>query len=87
MADIRALENSEKQAELVRKYCGEAELLLNKATDYATALQLKESLCKQFQNECDSSLVVTATRNYLEAMIKERWKIRNGENDTAVSSH
>jgi hypothetical protein len=87
MADIRAPESSEKQTQLVRRYCAEAERLLNEATDLATALQLKESLCEQFQKECDSSLVVTATRQYLDVIIKERWKVHNGANDTTVGSH
>ena len=86
MADIRGAGSSGKQTRLVRKYCAEAERLLNEATDYATAIQLKNSLCEQFQNECDSSLVVTATRQYLGTIIKERWKVQDGENVTTVGS-
>jgi hypothetical protein len=64
---------SEKQQELIRKYCAEADSVLSGAADYDSALHLKESLCKRFQNECDSSLVVAATSLHLDSMLKERW--------------
>lgn len=64
---------SEKQEELIRKYCAEAASVLAGAPDYDSALRLKESLCKRFQNECDSSLVVAATNLHLDSLLKEQW--------------
>jgi hypothetical protein len=80
MADRPNPERSAQQDDLVRKYCAEAERMLSEAADYATAIQLKESLCDQFQKECDSSLVVTAARKYLDGVISERWKNRRPHN-------
>jgi hypothetical protein len=75
-------EGSERQNDLLRKYCTEAERLLSEAADFATAIQLKDSLCEQFQRECESSLVIAATREYLEGVIRKRWRgfdvARNG---------
>jgi hypothetical protein len=64
---------SEKQEELIRKYCAEADSVLAGAPDYDSAMRLKESLCKRFQNECDSSLVVAATNLHLDNLLKRRW--------------
>ena len=64
---------SEKQEELIRRYCAEAVSLLAEAPDYESAVRLKESLCKRFQSECDSSLVVAATSLHLEKVLKQRW--------------
>jgi hypothetical protein len=87
MTDIRVLENSEKQTRLVRKYCAETERALSEVPDYATAVQMKESLCERFQKECDSSLVVTALRQHIDGLLKERWKGHKGASDTKNSSH
>lgn len=87
MTDIRLLEISEKQTQLVRTYCAEAERVLSEVPDYTTAVQLKESLCERFQKECDSSLVVTALRQYIDGVLKERWKGHEGASDTKKSNH
>ncbi len=68
---------SERQDELIRKYCSEAERLLSEAEDYASSVRLKDSLCERFQKECESSLVVAATRQYLEGVIRDRWNTRH----------
>jgi len=64
---------SEKQEDLIRKYCAEAESVLAEAHDYNSAVRLKDSLCRRFQNECDSSLVVVATKIHLDNLLKKRW--------------
>jgi hypothetical protein len=87
MIDIRVLGNSEKQTQLVRTYCAEAERVLNQVPDYTTAVQMKESLCERFQKECDSSLVVTAIRQYIDGVLKERWKGNEGASDAKNSDH
>ena len=75
MSDIQSPQNSEKLSELIGRYCAQAEEMLEKAPDYPSALQLKESLCSKFQKECESSLVVNATRHYLDTLLKHRWKV------------
>ncbi len=65
---------SEQQNDLIRRYCAEAEKLLSGAADYASSVRLKDSLCERFQKECESSLVVAATKQYLEGVIRDRWK-------------
>ena len=87
MKDRPYTERSKRQNNLVRKYCVEAERMLAEATDYPTAVQLKVSLCEQFQKECDSTLVVTATRQYLDGVIRERWKNHHAEDGAGTGNH
>ena len=65
---------SEKQEDLVRKYCAEAEGMLAEAQDYDSAARLKDSLCRRFQVECESSLVVAAMELHLDSLLKQRWR-------------
>ena len=65
---------SEKQEDLVRKYCAEAESILAEATDYDSAARLKDSLCRRFHDECESSLVVAALELHLDSLLKQRWR-------------
>jgi hypothetical protein len=87
MEDTGILANSERQTQLVRTYCAEAERVLNEVHDYATAVQMKESLCERFQKECDSSLIVAALRQHIDGVLKERWKGHEGASDTKNSNH
>jgi hypothetical protein len=73
MEDIRGPENSEKQEQLIRRYCPEFETQLSQAPDRASALQMKESLCARFETECESALVISAIRQHLEILLKRRW--------------
>jgi len=73
MSDIRAPGNPAHLSELIARYCAEAEETLNAAPDYGSALRLKETLCSRFQEECESSLVVNATRQYIDAVLRNRW--------------
>ena len=79
MSDIRNPENPAHLSALITKYCAEVEEKLNEATDYATALGLKETLCSRFQEECESSLVVSATRQYIDTVLRNRWGKRQEE--------
>jgi hypothetical protein len=74
MKDVRRADRSTQQEELIRRYCAEAERQLEKAPDYAAALQLKESLCAMFERECESSMVVAATRQYIEEALQRLWR-------------
>ena len=76
MSDIRAPGNPAHLSELITKYCVEVEEKLNAAPDFGTALHLKETLCSRFETECESSLVVNATKQYIDAVLRHRW----GEN-------
>jgi hypothetical protein len=73
MEDSYVSGKSEKQEELIRKYCAEADSVLAGAPDYDSAVRLKEKLCKRFQSECDSSLVVAAASLHLDNLLKQRW--------------
>lgn len=64
---------SEKQEDLIRKYCSEVDALIAGAPDYHSAVRLKEFLCSRFQSECDSSMVVAATTLHVEKRLEERW--------------
>jgi hypothetical protein len=73
MVDSHVPGKSEKQEDLIRKYCGEVDALIAEAPDYDSAVRLKESLCSRFQSECDSSMVVAATTLHVDKLFEERW--------------
>jgi len=87
MSDIRAPGNPDHLSDLIRKYCAEAEERLNAAADYSSALRLKESLCARFQEECESSLVVSATRQYIDAVLRQRWGAEDGGHNPSGGPH
>ena len=62
------------QQELIANYCMEARRLLEQARDMSEAIVLAEEVCARFAGECRSSLVLSATRAYIEKAIQERWK-------------
>lgn len=64
---------SERQNQLIRKFCEEAGFILSQATDYDLAFHMKEALCGRFEEECESSIVVVATTRHLNKLLKERW--------------
>jgi len=76
MEDIRPGPYSPKQEELIRRYCEEAEKVLSSAANYPSAVRMKQSLCERFEKECDSKLVVSATKLFIENLLKQRWGIR-----------
>lgn len=68
------------QTDLVARYCEEAEQLLADATDYESALRLRDEVCGRFQNECRSALIVNATRDYLTQIISHTWRQNHESN-------
>jgi hypothetical protein len=75
MEDMRQRPDSTKQDELIRRYCEEAEKVLSAAADYPSAVRMKHSLCDRFEKECDSKLVVSATKQFIDNLLKHRWGI------------
>ena len=62
------------QVELIRSHCEEAKALMERAPDYASAVRVGESSCKRLERECESSLIVTASRKYIQNLMRERWR-------------
>lgn len=62
------------QSELLARYCQEAERLLADAPTYESALKLRDDLCARFRQECQSSLIVNATHEYLTQIIGRTWQ-------------
>ncbi len=65
---------SDEQRELLNCYCKEAEALLIKAADINDAIRIKNEACKRFQRECNSSILVNATKDYINQIIERTWK-------------
>jgi hypothetical protein len=82
MQPIRPVPQLPKQEELIRRYCEEAEALLSSAEDYPSAVRMKQSICKRFQEECDSELIVHATGQFIDNLIKTRWGMPDGSGAT-----
>lgn len=61
--------NMDRQEELLSRYCAVAEKELLKARDKNEARDITIRLCKQFESECDSSIVITGTKAYIEALV------------------
>ncbi len=57
------------QQELLQQYCSEAEALINTASSAEQAKQFSEQICSEFQSECESELVMKATRTYIDDII------------------
>jgi hypothetical protein len=70
--DTAKLQNPEKLNELLRKYCPGAVESILAAPDHEAAVRLKESVCAQFEKECGTGLIATATREYLKTVVKRR---------------
>jgi hypothetical protein len=57
------------QRELIDEYCSEARQLLEHARDRDEAMQIAERVCARFAGHCRSSLVLAATRAYVERVL------------------
>ncbi len=84
MEEISATGSSRKQDELVQRYCEEAASLLASVEDYAAAVRLKTVLCERFRRECDSTLVVSATTQYINELLRKRWEGEGREFDPPI---
>ncbi len=74
MEDMSLKRTSMKQDELIQRYCEEAASLLASVEDYAAAVRLKTVLCERFRKECDSTLVISATTQYIDELLRKRWE-------------
>lgn len=61
------------QRELVDEYCSEARQLLENARDRDEAMAIAERVCARFAGQCGSSLVLAATRTYIDKVVQEKW--------------
>jgi hypothetical protein len=43
---------------------------------------MKQSICERFQKECDSELIVHATGQFIDNLIKTRWGMPDGSGAT-----
>lgn len=77
----------EMQRSLLQKYCTDAEETIAKAPNPAAARALRDELCKRFASECDSELVIHATRTYIDRIIVDRWKEQAIEPDLPLDIH
>jgi hypothetical protein len=82
MKAIRPVPHLPRQEELIHRYCEEAESLLSSAEDYPSAVRMKQSICERFQKECDSELIVHATSQFIDNVIKARWGMPDGSGTT-----
>ncbi len=64
------------QNERIEQYCAQARELLRSAPDEENARDLAARLCEQFERDCSSGLVVSATRLYLDRWIHDQWHTR-----------
>lgn len=64
---------AEAQQALLHRYCADAGRAIANAPDAQTAKALRDELCTGFSRECESELVVNATRKYINRIIADRW--------------
>lgn len=62
-----------RQEELVERHCGRARALLEESRNREEALNIRDWLCSRLAGECASSLVLNATRTYIDDLIKSKW--------------
>lgn len=84
MEEMSSGQSSRKQNELIQRYCEEAASLLATAQDYASAVRLRTVLCERFRIECDSTLVVSATTQYIDDLLKKRWEKEGRDFDSPI---
>lgn len=63
------------QVELVRRYCGDVEAMIEAATTVEDAKQIGEHVCGKLERECGSPLVSNAARVYVENIIRQLWRL------------
>jgi hypothetical protein len=61
---------NERQQELIRRTCLEAEERIARARDRGEALLIREQVCERFGRECQSAFVVHALRHHLMEVIR-----------------
>lgn len=78
---------SERQEDLLARYCSEAEGLILAAKDAREAQEIRDRLCKRFQEECNSQLIVNATRAYADHIITHIWSSDIQRSDHESAEH
>jgi hypothetical protein len=79
MERIPSADPDSRERRLLQRYCEEAEPLIRAAESRDRALALRDEICTRFAHECQSSLVFTATREYLTSIIDSHWNNRHAE--------
>jgi hypothetical protein len=75
-----------RERRLILRYCREAQPLIRSAESRNSALALRDEICGRFARECRSSLVLTATREYLTTFIESHWNKRYDQ-DHQIDQH
>jgi hypothetical protein len=61
------------QQDIIERYCAEAKQLLDRATSEAEAQAIRTRVCSQLAHECDSPLIMDATKKYVDQVIQRMW--------------
>jgi hypothetical protein len=81
MEKLAQYPKSTHQEKLLQRMCTEAEHLLTEARNLEEAVGIRNQLCTRLQDECKSSLVVNATKRYIDKIIEARWNTRGAGSD------
>ena len=65
-----------KQAELVQQYCGDIEDRIWRATSNSHARYIADEACQKFDSECESDVVKTFLRQYIDRLVEKYWNIK-----------
>jgi hypothetical protein len=71
---------TDPQQELIGRYCEEVRKLLDNASSREEALAIKARVCSQLARECESPLILDATRSYVDRVILNMWEEPNRGN-------
>lgn len=63
----------DSQHDLLVQYCSEAEAALRNAVTRAHVEHIREELCARFESACDSGIITSGTRNYINRLIDTLW--------------
>lgn len=77
MKSVIRHEPGDPQAELVRRYCGEAEDVIANARTPEEAAEAGSEYCRKLRADCSSGLIVHATEEYIASLVKARFHDKN----------
>lgn len=72
---------SDPQAEVVQRYCAEAEKRIAEAKTHEEAASARETLCSRLREDCTSGLLVHATEEYITRLIEEKFHANDRARD------
>jgi hypothetical protein len=61
------------QEALFTRLCGEAKAAIAAAPTREEAVKIKDELCRKFEEECVSGILVTGTRAFADGLIETLW--------------